>query len=99
MRELARRHRVTLNTVLQGAWGLLLGRLADSGDVVFGGVVSGRPPEIPGIESMVGLFINALPVRVWIDVPAAVGPWLRELQARQSAQPEHEHCPLEQTHA
>jgi amino acid adenylation domain-containing protein len=99
LRTLARRHRVTLNTVLQGAWALLLGRLAGGDDVLFGGVVSGRPPEVAGIESMVGLFVNALPVRVRIDAASAAGPWLRELQERQSEQRQYEHCPLEQIHA
>jgi amino acid adenylation domain-containing protein len=99
LQELARRHQVTLNTVLQGAWGLLLGRYAGTGDVVFGGVVSGRPPEIPGIEAMVGLFINGLPIRVRIDPASVVGPWLRDLQERQIEQREYEYCPLEQIHA
>ncbi|MFD4051743.1 condensation domain-containing protein, partial [Streptomyces sp. NPDC058611] len=60
----ARKHRLTLNTVVQGAWGLLLGRLTGRDDVVFGATVSGRPPEVAGIESMIGLFINTIPVRV-----------------------------------
>jgi amino acid adenylation domain-containing protein len=97
LRALARRQRVTLNTLLQGAWSLLLGLLSGRDDVLFGGVVSGRPPEIAGIEGMAGLFVNALPVRVRIDAAAAAGPWLRQLQERQSEQREHQHCPLEQT--
>jgi non-ribosomal peptide synthetase component F len=60
----ARRHGLTLNTVLQAAWAILLGRLIGRRDVVFGVTVAGRPPEIAGIESMVGLFINTLPLRV-----------------------------------
>ncbi len=60
----ARRHGITLSTVLQGAWGLVLGRLLGTNDVVFGATVSGRPPELPGIEQMIGLFINTLPIRV-----------------------------------
>ena len=55
---------VTLNTVLQAAWAILLGRLTGRDDVVFGVTVAGRPPELAGIESMVGLFINTLPLRV-----------------------------------
>ena len=58
---------VTLNTMVQVAWGIVLGALTGRSDVVFGGTVSGRPPEIPGIESMVGLFINTIPVRVTLD--------------------------------
>ncbi|MDJ0382275.1 non-ribosomal peptide synthetase [Streptomyces sp. G-G2] len=61
---LAGRHGTTMNTVVQAAWGLLLSRLTGREDVVFGATVSGRPPEVPGIERMVGLFINTVPVRV-----------------------------------
>ncbi|MCM3926140.1 condensation domain-containing protein, partial [Frankia sp. AiPs1] len=60
----ARQRGVTVNTLLSAAWGLVLGRLTGSDDVVFGVTVSGRPPEIAGVESMVGLFINTIPVRV-----------------------------------
>ncbi|WP_321473485.1 non-ribosomal peptide synthetase [uncultured Paludibaculum sp.] len=60
----ARAHGLTLNTLVQGAWGVLLGRLTGRDDVVFGVTVAGRPPEIRGIESMIGLFINTLPLRV-----------------------------------
>ncbi len=58
---------VTLNTVLQTAWAIVLSRLTGSDDVVFGTTVSGRPPQVTGIESMLGLFINTLPVRVVLD--------------------------------
>lgn len=60
--EWARRHGLTLNTVLQFAWAVLLGRLTDRHDVVFGAVVSGRPQQLTGVETMVGLFINTVPV-------------------------------------
>ena len=60
----ARAQGLTLNTFVQVAWAILLGRLTGRNDVVFGVTVAGRPPEIPGIESMVGLFINTLPLRV-----------------------------------
>ncbi|MGJ3561527.1 condensation domain-containing protein [Streptomyces sp. INA 01156] len=62
----AREHGLTLNTLLQGAWAVVLGRLTGRDDVVFGGTVSGWPPQVPGVESMIGLFINTLPVRVRI---------------------------------
>jgi amino acid adenylation domain-containing protein/non-ribosomal peptide synthase protein (TIGR01720 family) len=62
--ELAARHKVTLNTIIQALWGLLLSRYNNIDDVVFGMIVSGRPSEVKGIEEMVGLFINALPVRI-----------------------------------
>ena len=50
--------------MLQGAWGVLLGYLTGRADVVFGMPVAGRPPELPGVATMVGLFLNTLPVRV-----------------------------------
>ncbi len=60
--EWARRNGLTLNTVLQFAWAVLLGRLTDRREVAFGAVVSGRPQQLTGVESMVGLFINTVPV-------------------------------------
>ncbi|PGV75242.1 non-ribosomal peptide synthetase [Bacillus cereus] len=64
LQELAIRSRVTLNTVMQTIWGVLLQKYNNTQDVVFGSVVSGRPEEIPGIETMIGLFINTIPIRV-----------------------------------
>ncbi|MFE1960293.1 amino acid adenylation domain-containing protein [Streptomyces sp. NPDC059479] len=81
----ARELGVTLGTVVQGAWGLLLGRLTGRQDVVFGTTVSGRDGEVDGIESMVGLFINTLPTRfVWqpADTLAALLGRLQDDQAR-----------------
>ncbi|WP_433581350.1 amino acid adenylation domain-containing protein [Paenibacillus amylolyticus] len=64
MKQIAEQQHVTLHTLVQTAWGVLLQQYNESNDVVFGSVVSGRPPVIPGIESMIGLFINAIPVRM-----------------------------------
>ncbi|SEL41109.1 non-ribosomal peptide synthetase [Paenibacillus sp. OK003] len=64
MKQIAEQQQVTLHTLVQTAWGILLQQYNESDDVVFGSVVSGRPPVIPGIESMIGLFINAIPVRI-----------------------------------
>ncbi|AQA25116.1 non-ribosomal peptide synthase TIGR01720 domain protein [Rhodococcus sp. MTM3W5.2] len=63
----AREHGVTVNTVVQVAWALVLGALTGRTDVVFGATVSGRPPQVPGIEAMIGLFINTVPVRIAFD--------------------------------
>jgi amino acid adenylation domain-containing protein/non-ribosomal peptide synthase protein (TIGR01720 family) len=90
----ARAHGLTLNTVLQGAWALLLSRLSGEEDVVFGTTLAGRPPELPGAEEMVGLFINTLPVRVRAVPDATVAEWLRGIQAWAAAAREHEHTPL-----
>ncbi|MFD6275949.1 amino acid adenylation domain-containing protein [Streptomyces sp. NPDC060209] len=83
LRETARAHRLTLNTLVQGAWGLLLAHLTGRPDVVFGTTVSGRPPEIPGIESMVGLFINTVPVRLRPAPGETLAALLTRLQEEQ----------------
>ncbi|MGW5861006.1 amino acid adenylation domain-containing protein [Streptomyces sp. NPDC055239] len=92
--ELARTHGLTVNTVVQGAWALVLARLAGRTDVVFGGTVAGRPPELPDAESMIGLFINTLPVRVRLDAGRPVLKMLAELQEHQSALIAHQHLGL-----
>jgi non-ribosomal peptide synthetase component F len=80
----AKRGGLTLNTIVQGVWALLLSRYSGERDVVFGTVVSGRPAELVGVESMVGMFINTVPTRVQVDDSADLLPWLRELQVQQS---------------
>ena len=67
VRVLARSNGITLNTVVQGAWAILLGYLTGQSDVMFGTTVSGRPAEIDGVESIVGLLINTLPIRVRLN--------------------------------
>ena len=91
---LARKHGLTLNTVLVGAWALLLNRYSQEETVVFGATVAGRPPSLPGVETMIGLFINTLPVRVRIDDEAELLAWLRALQAEQVELREYEYSPL-----
>ncbi|HEX8437261.1 amino acid adenylation domain-containing protein, partial [Archangium sp.] len=94
LNALARQHGLTLNTVVQGAWALLLGHHAGTKDVVFGTTVSGRPPELPGVEGMVGLFINTLPVRVRLPADAPLVTWLKGLQDWLLEVRQHEHSPL-----
>ncbi|MEW5926515.1 MAG: amino acid adenylation domain-containing protein [Gemmatimonadota bacterium] len=94
--ELARGAGLTLGTLLQGAWALLLSRYSGEHDVVFGATVSGRSAEVEGVEEMVGLFINTLPVRVAVPVDAPALPWLRRLQDAQARVREWEHSPLVQ---
>ncbi len=96
LEDAARGHQVTLNTLLQGAWGLLLSRYAGEDDVVFGNTVSGRPAELEGVEEMIGVFINTLPVRMRVPGGARLGPWLDTLQRTQAAAREHEYAPLVQ---
>ncbi|MGW0182417.1 amino acid adenylation domain-containing protein, partial [Nocardia sp. NPDC003345] len=85
---------ITMNTLLQAAWGVLLGWITGRDDVVFGATVSGRPAELPGVESMVGLFINTLPVRVRADHRATTSELLTDLQRAQAALLEHHHLGL-----
>ena len=96
LQEQARREQVTMNTVLQGAWALLLARYSNTADVVFGTTVSGRPAALPGVEQMIGLFINTLPVRVRVKPDASVWGWLRELQDQQVEMLQYEYSPLAQ---
>src|SRR5215213_7226978 len=98
LRAYARRHRLTLNTLVQGAWGILLSRYSGESDVVFGTVVSGRPAELEGVESMVGLFINTLPVRVLVTPEEQILTWLKRLQSQQVEARHYEHTPLVQVH-
>ncbi|MEU6578108.1 amino acid adenylation domain-containing protein [Streptomyces sp. NPDC046805] len=82
LRSFARRHGLTMSTVLQGAWALLLSRYTGEDDVVFGTTVAGRPGDLPGVESMIGMFINTLPVRVRISADLPAVDWLRDLQSK-----------------
>ncbi|MCY1022989.1 non-ribosomal peptide synthase/polyketide synthase [Pyxidicoccus sp. MSG2] len=96
LQDFARQHQLTLNTLVQAAWALLLGRSAGVEDVVFGATVSGRPADLEGVESMVGLLINSLPVRMRLPAGERLGTWLQELQRRQAEQRQYEFSPLVQ---
>ncbi|MBV8200642.1 MAG: AMP-binding protein, partial [Acidobacteria bacterium] len=94
LQTFARRRRLTLNTVAQGAWALVLGRWSGEAEVVFGSVVAGRPAELAGAEAIVGLLINTLPVRCALPAGAGAAAWLAQLQAGQAAQQPFEQTPL-----
>src|SRR5215213_469731 len=79
---------------MKGGWGLLLSRYSGSEDVVFGATVSGRPANLAGVEEMVGLFINTLPVRVEVKSEQGVGEYLRCLQEQQVEVRQYEYSPL-----
>ncbi len=87
-------NQLTLNTIVQGAWALLLSKYSGEDDIVFGATVSGRPADLPGSEFMVGLFINTLPVRVFIDPDETVLDWLKQLQLQQAENRQFEYTPL-----
>ncbi|MFF0818631.1 non-ribosomal peptide synthase/polyketide synthase, partial [Rhodococcus sp. NPDC003318] len=84
LEALARELGVTVNTVVQAAWGIVLSRLVGRDDVVFGATVSGRPAALTGVESMVGMFINTLPVRVRLDRGESLRALLSRVQLEQS---------------
>jgi amino acid adenylation domain-containing protein/non-ribosomal peptide synthase protein (TIGR01720 family) len=80
LQTLAQQNRVTLGTVVQGIWAVLLSRYTGERNVVFGATSSIRPPGIAGVESMVGLLINTVPVKMDVDPDAAAWSWLKEQQ-------------------
>ena len=96
---MARRNGLTLNTIVQGAWALLLSRYSGEPDVVFGTTVSGRPAELPGAEDMVGMFINTIPTRTHVRSRQPLLPWLHDLQVQQSSSRAFDHIALSQLQA
>jgi amino acid adenylation domain-containing protein/non-ribosomal peptide synthase protein (TIGR01720 family) len=92
--EFARQQKVTLNTLLQAAWSLLLHRYTGQDCVVFGATVAGRSAPLPGIEEQLGLFINTLPLVCAMKPDCTVSQWLGELQGLNLAMREFEHVPL-----
>ncbi|WP_409055756.1 amino acid adenylation domain-containing protein [Streptomyces sp. SYP-A7185] len=92
--RLARSQGVTVNTVVQGAWAQLLARLVGRTDVVFGTPMAGRPAELPGVESAVGLFLNTVPVRVSLAADQSVAGMLADLRERQIALMARQHLGL-----
>ena len=94
LKGFAQTHKITLNTLVQAAWLLLLQRQTGQDTVVFGATVSGRPAGLPGVEQQVGLFINTLPVIATPSPMLWVGEWLQQVQALNLSLREHEHTPL-----
>ncbi|NLR57678.1 amino acid adenylation domain-containing protein [Chitinophaga polysaccharea] len=94
MKALANETGVTLNTLMQTAWGILLSRYNNTNDVVFGAVVSGRSAEIGGVENMIGLFINTIPVRIILEEGGTVASQLRRVQERALESLRYEYYPL-----
>ena len=92
--HIAQQYHVTLSTVVQAAWALLLSRYSGEKDVVFGVTVSGRSPSFSGIENMVGLFINTLPLRVEVSTQEQLIPWLQKIQQSMIDLQEYFYTPL-----
>ena len=96
--ELARSCHTTVSTVLQAAWAQLLMWLTGQHDVAFGATVSGRPAEVAGAESMVGLLINTVPVRATITAATTTADLLGQLQGDHNDTLEHQHLALSEIH-
>jgi hypothetical protein len=92
--ELTRRHNLTVNTLVLAAWALLLSRYSGEQEVLFGSTVSGRPADLSGVENMVGLFINTLPVKVRVEQDATIADWLVLLQSQLVEMRQYEYSSL-----
>jgi amino acid adenylation domain-containing protein len=94
LQAFGRQHGLTFNTLVQGAWGLLVSHYSQQEDIVFGTVVSGRPADLPDVEKMTGLFVNSLPMRLKAPGDARLLPWLKDIQAQQVEMRQYEYAPL-----
>ena len=94
LNRFAKEQKLTLNTLMRGAWAFLLSRYSGTKDVVFGATVAGRPADLDKVEAIVGLFINTLPVRVQLKDERSLIPWLEEIQSQQAASDEMAFAPL-----
>jgi amino acid adenylation domain-containing protein/non-ribosomal peptide synthase protein (TIGR01720 family) len=94
LQQFTRERGLTLSTVMEGIWALLLGRLTGRDDIVFGVTVGGRPAELPGVEQMIGLFINTVPLRVRLQPGLAASELLANIQQNQSHMSPYEHLGL-----
>jgi amino acid adenylation domain-containing protein len=99
LEKIAVKYQVTLNTIFQSVWGVLLGKYNGKQDVVFGAVVSGRPAEIRDVESMVGLFINTIPVRIQYEEQSKFVRLLKHVQEKVVACDSYSYYPLAQIQA
>ncbi|WP_415835401.1 amino acid adenylation domain-containing protein, partial [Corallococcus soli] len=95
LQDFSRQHQLTLNTLALASWALVLSRYSGEHDVVFGSTFAGRPPELPGSDAMVGIFINSLPTRIRVPSDSSpLVPWLQSLQVQQLELRQYEHAPL-----
>jgi amino acid adenylation domain-containing protein len=94
LQSAAQQHHLTLNNLVQGAYALLISRYSGESDVVFGATVSGRSPTLEQVDSMVGLFINTLPIRTQVSGKTELLPWLKQLQTQALEQEQYAYCSL-----
>ncbi|MCK8108989.1 amino acid adenylation domain-containing protein [Pseudoalteromonas sp. 2CM41L] len=92
--ELAKCARTTVNVIVQAAWALLISRYTNRSDVTIGVTTSGRPPELAGVDEIVGLFINTLPACIHIDATLSLEQWLQSLQQYQVEREQYSYVPL-----
>lgn len=98
LKSLVQQHKITLNTLIQGVWALLLSRYSSNPDVLFGITVSGRSADVVGIDSMIGLFINTLPLRIKVTPQASFWAWLQEIYAHNEEIRSYEYSSAGQVH-
>ncbi|MBW4507955.1 MAG: amino acid adenylation domain-containing protein [Scytonematopsis contorta HA4267-MV1] len=94
LQSVVQQHRITLSTIVQAAWGLLLSRYNGEENVVFGVTVSGRTGSLSGVENMVGLLINTLPLRLQISPQQQIVPWLEQIQQLMLELQQYSYTPL-----
>jgi thioesterase domain-containing protein len=94
LQALARQHHLTLNTFVQGAWAILLSRYFQRDEVLFGVTVAGRPVDLRGAETMIGLFINTLPFRVRFTPQSRLLEWLQHIQDKGIEIQQYDYSPL-----
>jgi surfactin family lipopeptide synthetase C len=96
LKTFARQQQLTLNTLVQAAWAVVLSRFSGRSDIVFGAVVAGRPVGLEGAESIIGPFINTLPLRVQVEPQQELLPWLKAVQDAHAETRVYDYSPLAQ---
>jgi hypothetical protein len=94
LKAFCKKHKITMANLMQGAWALVLNQHNNASDVMFGVVVSGRPPQLNGVEGIIGSFVNNLPVRVKFSQKVTAVTWLQNLQKEAYARGPYEHVPV-----
>ncbi|MBW4666573.1 MAG: non-ribosomal peptide synthetase [Cyanomargarita calcarea GSE-NOS-MK-12-04C] len=94
----ATQHRLTLATIINGIWAILLSRYSCHSNVLYGCTVTGRPAELNGVESMVGMFVNTLPIHVNIDINQSLFSWLQSFQLQLVEVRDYEYTQLTEAH-
>lgn len=98
LKSFARQQKLTLNTIFQGVWALLLSRYCEKDDVVFGTTVSGRPEDLNRVEEIIGSFINNMPIRIKLPADEFFPSWLQKIQNQQLELRQFEHSSPAQIH-